>query len=92
MILIPCPHCGPRNSTEFAYAGETSVRPPPTAGPIEWRQYLYLKSNPAGLTTENWCHSSGCRKYFLAERDTVTNEVLATWLPDGTAPSGGDRT
>jgi heterotetrameric sarcosine oxidase delta subunit len=49
MILIPCPHCGPRNSSEFAHAGERRPRPDPNAAtPAEWRAYLYDKRNPAG--------------------------------------------
>lgn len=82
MILIPCPHCGPRNSNEFTSTGEVKPRPD-AAGvtPAEWRRYLYLKHNPAGLTTEQWRHSSGCGKFFVAERHTVTNEVVRTYLP-----------
>jgi sarcosine oxidase, subunit delta len=85
MILIPCPHCGERNSSEFSYVGETKVRP---AGdtPAEWRQYLYEKRNPAGWTTEQWFHASGCRKYFMAVRHTVSNEVRWTGLPGEPMP------
>lgn len=78
MILIPCPHCGPRNSDEFSYLGERSARPAPSASPAQWRQYLYLKENPAGWTTEQWYHASGCRKFLIAERHTVTNEIRST--------------
>jgi len=89
MILIPCPYCGPRNSNEFTYAGETKPRPEVTGvDGTQWREYLFLKQNPAGWTTENWFHASGCRKFFVAERHTVTNEVRATWLP-GAQPSEG---
>lgn len=78
MILIPCPHCGPRNSDEFSYLGEQSSRPGPDASPSAWREYLYLKDNPAGWTTEQWYHAAGCRKFLIAERHTVTNEIRAT--------------
>ena len=30
---------------------------------------------------EWWFHRSGCRAWFVAERDTRTNEVLFTALP-----------
>ena len=81
MIRIPCPYCGPRNSSEFAYLGELTARPPAGAvEPSEWRRYLYEKKNPAGWTDEKWYHSSGCRKFFIVERHTVTNEVRATRL------------
>ncbi|MDQ3637796.1 MAG: sarcosine oxidase subunit delta [Actinomycetota bacterium] len=82
MILISCPHCGPRNASEFRYAGEASARPDPNATtPEEWRAYLYTKSNPAGWTTEKWVHGTGCRRYFTVERHTITNEVRETRLP-----------
>ncbi|CAN5685954.1 sarcosine oxidase subunit delta [soil metagenome] len=82
MILLPCPHCGPRNVQEFRYAGETGPRPDPNlATPEEWRDYLYMVDNPAGWTTEKWFHGAGCRRYFVVERDTVTNEVRDSRLP-----------
>lgn len=74
MTLIPCPHCGPRNSTEFRYAGEGRRRPAvSTATETEWRSYLYDHSNTAGWVRETWYHAFGCRRYFRLERDTVSN-------------------
>jgi sarcosine oxidase subunit delta len=78
LILISCPYCGARNSQEFSYSGETGARPEMGSSPEAWRNYLYLKNNPAGWTTERWFHVSGCRKFFVAERHTVTNEVRTT--------------
>jgi sarcosine oxidase subunit delta len=88
MILIPCPHCGRRNSNEFAYIGETGRRPVvgPGDAPAEWRRYLYAKNNPAGPTTEQWLHTAGCGRYFVAIRDTVSNEVRWTGLPGDETP------
>jgi sarcosine oxidase delta subunit len=43
----------------------------------------------AGVQREWWFHRSGCRAWFLAERDTRTNEVQWTALP-ADAPAGGD--
>jgi heterotetrameric sarcosine oxidase delta subunit len=78
VILLPCPHCGPRNSEEFRYLGELTHRPDSAAsGPAEWRAYLYLRANPAGWTVERWFHRDGCRKFLVVERHTVTNEVRA---------------
>ena len=80
MIQLPCPWCGPRNVSEFRYAGEGSHRPDPdTATPAQWRRYLYMHRNPLGWTEENWYHGSGCRKYFSLERHTETHE---TRIPD----------
>ena len=89
MILLPCPHCGPRNAAEFRHLGELVPRPDPaTAGPAEWRAYLYLRRNPAGWVTERWLHRAGCRKFLTVERHTVTNEVRSV-RPAG--EDGGDR-
>lgn len=78
-MLLPCPYCGPRNVSEFHYAGELSERPDPNATGIgEWRAYLYLRNNPAGWTIETWYHRAGCRQHFVVERHTVTNEVRAS--------------
>ena len=50
MILITCPNCGPRNSAEFAYFGETSPRPDVNATDLaEWSKYLYTKAQPGRL-------------------------------------------
>ena len=68
MILIPCPHCGPRNSNEFAYFGETTSRPRVNETDLpEWSDYLYMKRNPAGWTTEHWYHREGCRKFLVTD-------------------------
>jgi heterotetrameric sarcosine oxidase delta subunit len=90
VILLPCPHCGPRNVSEFAYLGEAPHRPDPnTAAPEEWRAYLYLKANPAGWTTETWLHRAGCRRYLVVERHTVTNEVRSVQPADVTGDTPG---
>jgi heterotetrameric sarcosine oxidase delta subunit len=82
MILLPCPYCGPRNASEFRYAGEVSERPDPNeTGVEEWRAYLYARNNPAGWITETWYHNAGCRQHFVTERHTMTNEVRTSQLP-----------
>jgi sarcosine oxidase delta subunit len=37
---------------------------------------------------EWWFHRSGCRAWFIAERDTRTNEVKFTALPGAEDPGG----
>ncbi|WP_221583421.1 sarcosine oxidase subunit delta [Microbacterium sp. G2-8] len=76
MMLIECPHCGPRDETEFAYGGQAHVAYPsdPYAlSDAEWARYLFYRDNPKGLFAERWVHASGCRKWFDAVRDTVDN-------------------
>lgn len=75
MLVIVCPHCGPRNDAEFTFRGEVARRPPPDANPATWRRYLYIRENRAGWQTERWFHLSGCRRFLEVERNTVTNEI-----------------
>jgi heterotetrameric sarcosine oxidase delta subunit len=76
MFLIPCPHCGPRNVSEFRYVGARRTRPDPqTVTPVQWRAYLYEHDNVAGLSVESWYHTFGCRRFVSVERHTVTNAV-----------------
>lgn len=76
MIVLPCPHCGPRNVSEFAYIAENRRRPDPNhVTPEEWRTYLYLRDNAAGWTSETWLHRAGCRRYLVVQRHTVSNEI-----------------
>jgi sarcosine oxidase, subunit delta len=78
MILVPCPYCGPRNTSEFRWCGEVKSRPDSNrATPEQWRDYLYLKSNGVGWITETWYHREGCGRYFRTERHTLTNEIRA---------------
>ena len=82
MLLVPCPNCGPRNATDFAYQSEAVARPDPNdASRAEWRSYLYLRDNPAGWLRETWYCRSGCRRYFILERNTMTNEFRDPPLP-----------
>ena len=76
MMQVPCPWCGPRHAGEFGYVGEVKPRPDPASTTtVEWRDYLYQRHNRAGWTFERWYHRMGCRRYFVVERDTVTNEI-----------------
>ena len=82
MLLVPCPHCGPRNQSDLRLVGEAVPRPDPnTTSPAEWGEYLYLRENPAGWAIETWYCRSGCRRYFVLERNTATNEFRDPPLP-----------
>jgi heterotetrameric sarcosine oxidase delta subunit len=84
VIRIPCPYCGPRNSTEFRHVGEPRNRPA-TVGTdrAEWRRYLYVHDNPLGWTRETWFHTAGCRRFIEVERHTGTNESRPVGAADG---------
>jgi heterotetrameric sarcosine oxidase delta subunit len=83
-FLLPCPNCGPRDVHEFAYAGEVTARPRESPSQRELGSYVYFRRNAAGVQREWWYHRFGCELWFLAERDTRTNEVLKTELPSPT--------
>lgn len=74
MLVIICPYCGPRNSDEFTFQGEVTPRPDGTDRD-DWRRYLYMETNASGWVSERWFHVSGCRRYLMVERHTVTNEI-----------------
>ena len=86
-FLLPCPHCGPRDVNEFDYAGEVTTRPTGTPDVRELAGYVYFRRNVAGVQREWWHHRFGCDAWFLAERDTRTNEVLRTEVPAARARS-----
>jgi len=80
-FLITCPTCGPREALEFGYGGETTRRSAPDAAGEELAAYLYFRRNVSGWQTEWWLHRDGCRRWFLAERHTLTNEIRRTYPP-----------
>jgi heterotetrameric sarcosine oxidase delta subunit len=77
---------------EFRWGGEQSRRPEPDSSIEAWSRYLYLRRNEAGPQREWWYHRSGCRRWFLGERDTRSNEVTTTLWPDQpSTPAGSLR-
>jgi len=92
-FLLTCPNCGTREVTDFGYGGEVSSRPERPSSIRELSTYNYFRRNAAGVQREWWVHRSGCRAWFLAERDTRTNDVKWTALPaDAEAAAGREVT
>lgn len=90
MLVIPCPHCGPRDVTEYTYGGDASRARPDTKGEVDdatWDAYLYLREDPAGPHREYWHHVLGCRQWLTVTRDTTTSEILEVRSP---AVRGGE--
>jgi methylglutamate dehydrogenase subunit B len=91
-FLLPCPYCGPRPVDEYAYFGEVTRRPESTEDGLpslrELTDYIYFRDNVAGPQREWWQHRMGCGEWFLAERDTRTNEILGISVPE---PAGPER-
>jgi sarcosine oxidase subunit delta len=94
MLLIPCPHCGPRAEIEFRCGGESHIQRP---GPHDlvsdeaWADYLFFRANPKAEHRERWFHGAGCRRWFNVARDTVSHRIVAVY-PMGEAgpPTGQD--
>jgi sarcosine oxidase subunit delta len=74
---MTCPLNGPRNITEFICAGEVKAPIPPDASPQEHARSIYLEKNRAGVVTEWWMHVPSAY-WFIAQRDTRTDEILRT--------------
>jgi sarcosine oxidase subunit delta len=91
MLRIPCPWCGERDETEFAFGGQSHVaRPPFEADDASWARYLFVRDNPKGPHSERWCHTYGCAQWFNVVRDTTTHQFLHAYRlsdprPDATA-------
>ena len=80
MLLIDCPHCGPRDQIEFASGGEGDRARPLDGGmsmtDAEWAEFLFMRRNPKGPHRERWYHAAGCRKWFTTTRDTRSHEAV----------------
>lgn len=80
MLLIDCPHCGPRAQAEFAYE-RTLDSVVTLAMPAEEAvRRLYARANPRGLDDELWRHSYGCRQWLVLRRDRRTHEIVSVQL------------
>ena len=79
MKLMTCPLNGVRNISEFVYGGEVSnMLDPNTCSEREWAEYLFMENNTRGVIREWWLHVPSSY-WFIAERDTVSNEIIKTY-------------
>ena len=79
MKMLDCPLNGPRNISEFVWGGEVKPMPDPNGStPQEWAAYVFLEDNAAGVVREWWCHAP-TSFWFIAERNTVTDEIIRTY-------------
>lgn len=90
MLLIDCPHCGPRDEIEFRCGGESHIArpgPPEAASDERWKEYLFDRINPKGIHYERWLHRAGCRMWFNIARDTRTHAILKVYPIDEPPPA-----
>ena len=85
MKILECPLNGPRNISEFACGGEVQDMPPADAGVREWADYAFIEQNIRGRVREWWIHLPSSY-WFIAERDTATNEIVRTFPADELYP------
>jgi sarcosine oxidase subunit delta len=79
MIIIRCPYCCEhRTEEELTYGGEdniTRAQEPESVSDEQWTEYLFMRSNPKGLLSEQWCCAFGCGQWFKVRRDSLTHEI-----------------
>ena len=104
MLLITCPYCGPRPEIEFRCGGEAHIARPADPSSFDdaaWSAFLFSRANPKGWHAERWVHTHGCQRWFNAERDTVSDRIIATYKagtprphasPPAVGPGPGSKT
>ena len=81
MKLMRCPINGLRPIQEFAYGGARAPAPRSSAPQTDaqWADYVFYRPGEPGVKREWWYHlASGT--WFIAERDTHTDEIVHTYL------------
>ena len=51
-----------------------------------------MRKNPRGVHREQWLHTQGCRRWFMATRDTVSYQFLGYETFGGAPGSAGAAT
>ena len=75
MLLIDCPHCGPRAQSEFTYDRTLDAIVTLAMLPAEAMTTIYTRANPRGWSDELWHHRFGCRGWLVVHRHTVTHAI-----------------
>lgn len=80
MKLLTCPMNGSRPLSEFIFGGELRDAPDQkTCTDAEWAAFVHNRHGAPGDKKEWWYHSpSGT--WFVAERNTLSDKVTATYL------------
>ena len=79
MKIMRCPLNGDRNIAEFVCGGNVTTMPDPVScSEREWAAYLFMEENLKGIVREWWMHIA-TSYWFIAERNTETNEIIKTY-------------
>ncbi len=82
MKIMDCPLNGPRNISEFVCFGEVAdTHNPKSMNDEQWADFMWMSNNTAGVVREWWCHVA-TSYWFIAERNTLTDEILKTYPAD----------
>ena len=80
-MRIPCPFCGERDLQEYSFLGEAGLkRPDPEASDAQkqFHDYVHIRKNTAGTTSELCLHTYGCRSWIVVQRNTLTHEIFSS--------------
>jgi sarcosine oxidase subunit delta len=91
MKIMTCPINGPRPISEFVCSGELRDMPDPdAANDAIWADYVFNRNGCRYLKKEWWCHTpSGV--WFIAERNTGTDEIKRTYLYAANGPPSPEQ-
>ena len=79
MKILHCPLNGPRNISEFVCGGEVvETADPDSVDDGTWAGCVFGIGTERGVVREWWFHVPTAY-WFIAERDTGTDEVLKTY-------------
>lgn len=80
MKMMNCPINGARPISEFICGGEVRSMPEPQiVDDQKWAEYVFNRTGVPGIKQEWWCHTPS-NTWFIVERNTLTDEVLRTYL------------
>ncbi|MCP4433847.1 MAG: sarcosine oxidase subunit delta [Gammaproteobacteria bacterium] len=74
MLLVPCPHCGDRDESEFDYGGRAIDSPALQADLTQWHEAIHLPDSIESNVTEIWFHTAGCECWIKLQRNIHTHE------------------
>lgn len=83
LLLINCPHCGPRSEPEFIYGRVTEAVTDPSVEAAAAFASVYLRDNPRGPSRELWRHAAGCGAWLILDRDTASHTISAVVAATG---------
>ena len=77
------PNHGPRPLSDSSSAAEVRLMPDPKkADDAVWADYVFNRCGEPSIQREWWYHSASST-WFIAERDTISDEIVRTYLWGG---------